>query len=1183
MSGSNATIRGATFDSGRAQFRGGVVFARASILNITGTVCAQNYAHEEAGVFYLVHTWLTIHGSKFYSNSAGYGGVMYIQGPSAQLDIEKSEFANNTAYQNGGIMCLEEGVLTITHSDFINSVAFRHGGVMYTSNASVAIQDSHFLHGKAYQYGSVLYVITTNLKCNGTVIFSSNVARLGAMYLLQSLVLLSGNFNFINNLGSIFACKTIINLTGYTNVINSSSVRLNLAPRFSEGGGITAYQSEVNIHGRCILMYNQAHNGGGVYASESKVYVYSKTAVISNNKANNSGGGIFLHLSELDCQINCVMNISNNSASQKGGGMHAISSVINVHLSYNEDYIGGSAFFVGNQADLGGGASLDANSKLYILKKDWSTHLHFSITFMTNSANYGGALFISDETNSGVCASASYQLLPVITQCFIQTIAQHSFVAATNLNLVNVEFVKNLAHISGQNLYGGLLDRCTVSPFAEVYNLWDNLNHPYGKHDIITGVDYFTNITSIKNLDSISSHPTRICFCINGEPKCNYNPLPLQAKKGERFTVHLVAVDQVNHTVPNANIITTLKSPQSGLGEGQLIQTTSNRACTKLQFNIFSPHEYEELILHPEGPCKDAVLSKCTLQIQFLPCQCPVGLQAKLNETLNCVCECDSRIRPYVSGCNSTTGGVVKEGPSWISFINVTNNNLSTTTGDFVIHPYCPFDYCTPSYSKTEINFNLINGADAQCSHNRSGILCGSCKHGLSLSLGSSRCIICSCSWPANLTATLICAAIAGILLVVVLLVLNLTVATGTLNGIILYVNIISAYSSTFFPNSETNFVTVFIAWLNLEVGLDFCFFEGMDAYYKTWLQVAFPTFVILLVGLVISVSEYCSKFAQVIGRKNPIAVLATLILLSYTKLLHTTIAALSFTFLQYPGRSRELLWLPDASILYLRGKHIALFIAALIILLCGVGYTTLLFTWQWLLYHQDKRILGWICRSQKFTLFIEPYHAPYTFKHRYWIGLLLLVRVVLSVISAVNTSSNPGINLLSVGTVLTLLLIVRSCLQGNCIYRKKPVEILELMCFLNIILLCFASFFVLESSSLNRNILGYISGSITFVLFIIVVTAHIILEFCIKAKYLKKLVGLRRSTRQVQCGSVNDSCETLMGISGGSGDVECSISVVDAPPRHEQPLSSLLEEQLFNTGCIHHKNVSRSVASDDI
>lgn len=253
----------------------------------------------------------------------------------------------------------------------------------------------------------------------------------------------------------------------------------------------------------------------------------------------------------------------------------------------------------------------------------------------------------------------------------------------------------------------------------------------------------------------------------------------------------------------NANIITTLKSPQSGVGEGQLIQMTlSNKACTKLQFNVFSPHECEELILHPDAPYTDVTLSRHTLQIQFLPCQCPVGLQPK-HQTVY-----ENVIRPYISDCNSATGVVIKEGPSWISFANVTSD-LNATIGDFMIHPYCPFDYCTPSDYKTGISFNLINGADAQCSHNYSGILCGSCKHGLSLSLGSSRCMICSSSWPENLTGTLIGTAIASILLIAILLVLNLTVATGTLNGIILYVNI-SGCGSTFFSKFTDKFCNCF-------------------------------------------------------------------------------------------------------------------------------------------------------------------------------------------------------------------------------------------------------------------------------------------------------------------------------------------------------------------------------------
>ena len=46
---------------------------------------------------------------------------------------------------------------------------------------------------------------------------------------------------------------------------------------------------------------------------------------------------------------------------------------------------------------------------------------------------------------------------------------------------------------------------------------------------------------------------------------------------------------------------------------------------------------------------------------------------------------------------------------------------------------------------------------------------------------------------------------------------------------------------------------------------------------------------------------------------------------------------------LEYPDGSREWLWLPDANDNYLSGKHIPLFIAAVLILLVGLFYTALL------------------------------------------------------------------------------------------------------------------------------------------------------------------------------------------------------------------------------------------------
>ena len=79
---------------------------------------------------------------------------------------------------------------------------------------------------------------------------------------------------------------------------------------------------------------------------------------------------------------------------------------------------------------------------------------------------------------------------------------------------------------------------------------------------------------------------------------------------------------------------------------------------------------------------------------------------------------------------------------------------------------------------------------------------------------------------------------------------------------------------------------------------------------------------------------------SQLLARKNPIATLATLILLSYTTLLQTTITALALAVLEYPDGSSQWVWLADGNVQCARGKHIALIVAAIIILMLGVAYT---------------------------------------------------------------------------------------------------------------------------------------------------------------------------------------------------------------------------------------------------
>ena len=104
---------------------------------------------------------------------------------------------------------------------------------------------------------------------------------------------------------------------------------------------------------------------------------------------------------------------------------------------------------------------------------------------------------------------------------------------------------------------------------------------------------------------------------------------------------------------------------------------------------------------------------------------------------------------------------------------------------------------------------------------------------------------------------------IAGVLLVVLLYILNLTVTIGTISGIIFYANIVSINDSVFLVNDNVfKSLKVFISFVNLDLGIETCFYNGMDSYVKMWLQLVFPFYLILIALAVIIASRYSSRVA---------------------------------------------------------------------------------------------------------------------------------------------------------------------------------------------------------------------------------------------------------------------------------------------------------------------------------
>ena len=362
----------------------------------------------------------------------------------------------------------------------------------------------------------------------------------------------------------------------------------------------------------------------------------------------------------------------------------------------------------------------------------------------------------------------------------------------------------------------------------------------------------------------------------------------------------------------NGTVLASVISEGTRLKVDQSRQVT-NGACTELIYNVFSTKASISFQLYADGPCDKNGISRKTLNVTFLPCSCPKGLQPTSLDN-ECRCECDSFVSTYASSCqqyNNSITVVRQTADYWIQYHD-------KREAGFLLNN-CPYDYCVADPLNLSISLPL--NVDKQCAYNRTGIMCGECEEGLSLVFSSSRCVQCSNKYLALLVAF----AFAGVLLVAFILILNMTVAIGTIHGLIFYANIVGANSAVFLPSESA--LSFFVSWVNLDLGIETCFYDSMDSYAKVLLQLVFPTYIILLSILTIILSSYWGWFAKLIGgNKNPVATLCTLFLLSYSKLLRTTIASVQFTTLTYPNRSSDILWLYDPTIPYFTPSRIPFF-----------------------------------------------------------------------------------------------------------------------------------------------------------------------------------------------------------------------------------------------------------------
>ena len=946
------------------------------------------------------------------------------------------------------------------------------------SSYSLDIESSEFLYGYGGQFGAGLSILMVQIcyrmqinirriKClhnNGTI--GGNVFILAGRDTLHNTVTIEesiiahgrsldygGGVAFANYL-AVSPCsdvkaeeQTILRLIN-THIYSNTALN-------GGGGGVSialaqsCYKTHVYID-NVTLSENVALHASNLFVGSKRALdpvlkfyhsIQMENSVVEHGIARSALGAVMVRDMNNFTVANCRFQQNQNTA------LLAISS--NIFFQSNNT-------FIGNTGVDGGAIGLSSDSFLLL-----RNHTH--IRFINNHAEHaGGAIYVQDN----------YYIAPLVPPCFFQVeiipaLSDSSPVSGFSIlnDLeISLEFENNSAAYAGSDVYGGFVDLCFISG----QGILDNIRYIF---------NHWFQITE-RGPSSVSSNPLGVCLCDgNNHPNCSmklYETPPVYP--GLAFEISAVSVGQRNGIVPGViKAKFQLKSNSSVpyLGEFQDSQSVEN-ACTILNYTVFSSSRSEIIILTPATPRPLYITKLVALLNELDPPSivvdlrpCPLGFM--LN---NSRCECASTLQMHNIECNIVTQTIHRTSGQWIGYDNTSING--TSDDGIIVHNHCPFDHC-----KQEDTNIRLEDLDKQCASNHSGVLCGACQPGLSLALGTSYCLDCT-----NVYLLLVAAfALAGLGLIFLLTFCNLTVAEGTINGLIFYANIVHTNRAIFLPTGKINVLTVFIAWFNLDLGIQTCFYDGLDAYAMTWLQFAFPIYLSMIVGVMIVTSRQYTVAARIFGTANAPRALATLFLLSYAKIQRTIITITSFTFLTYPNGTDIPVWLSDGNVPYLSVKHIPLFITGILALVClAIPYTIVLVCIQFLL-KTHTRCLRWIRRLKPV---LDAYTGPYKDKYRFWTGLLLIVRSILFVIFAFNVLGDPTVNLLAIALTSYCLCM----LAFLAVYKNSFLTILESLFFLNLGSLSVTTIYVRQIGG-NQGAVTYTFVSVAFVTFVGIMLYH--------------------------------------------------------------------------------------------
>ena len=918
----------------------------------------------------------------------------------------------------------------------------------------------------------------------------------------------------------------------------------------------------------CQFLNGSAEMGGGVFMVlsgkiEGSVYNQNYTVLkisksqIADNTARKVGAGVYVQLHE-DPQLStlamvefseCVFDNNSNlnsyeSFSHGGAAFNLINFIVpgcvphhlpQYSVSFNsckftrnrgraimEDSVGSGTIFVEENAHMVlNDCLIEDNNGTGIIAVHSNIVLEGSITIRNNHAYNGGGfvmcansiLFLNSVTiliehchadNFGGAIYTEFECSQASPPCFFQTSN------STNVTKPLIHLYNNTATRAGTAIYGGTVDYCYA--FG-----------PYNKTNKTTFFDEVFDIhpASDNDLSTVSSNPIRVCFCTNSVPACDdtWRQSEEPMYPGGLLSVSVVVVGQRNGTVPGLVEAVIVNDDEKKSQVDHFINTTN---CTTVNYTILSDNDilpqYVELKFYiGNADFKNSIINAVIVpKLNVTIVSCPYGFSTSPTSHK---CDCSSWVNGLQATCNITMKSIYRSVNSswWIGELQTGNMSAA------IYSTFCPFDYCVRK--DIHLQINETDFADSQCANHRSGILCGACKGNWSKVLGSNSCRFCHSPHSIlRMLGLIVLFALLGIVFVFLVGILDITVSEGTLNAIIFYMNVVRVNTSIFFDSAKgegrvSRVLEVFVAWMNLDLGIEMCFYDGMGTIGKTALQIVFPVYLCVLSGLIIFFSRKSSTVTNTFG-KNVVKILATVIFHLYAKILRTVIAIMQRSEIIIEGRISNqayslhrdesntvfYVWTVDGTIPYLHhNRHTILFIFAVAVIAVTLPYTLALLFIQCLRRWSNMKVLFWV---NKLKPFFDAYTGPYKDKYHFWTGFLLVVRISLFISIAVNTSKGEALNLTLICTATAILFVM----IRPGIYKSWVLNLIEVYTYANLTVLAAGTIYDSWLKYGNDTPIIVCVGSM-FLLFCGIVVYHILKKLSVTQRWgLMKVWLLDRS-----------------------------------------------------------------------